>query len=91
LEEQVIDISHNMYLLMESLANNFGPFGEVGGSNIEVGMDEKSRDNEDLEDSKKSQRNRNQAPMSSLLHNLCLKWNQKWKLNPTKVILLLLS
>jgi hypothetical protein len=37
LEEQVTDISRNMALLMENLLNKFIPFGEVGGSNSEVG------------------------------------------------------
>jgi hypothetical protein len=33
LEEQVVDISCNMVLLMESLVNKFVSFREVGGSN----------------------------------------------------------
>jgi len=41
LEEKITDISHNMALLMASLANNFGPFGDVGGFNLEFGSDEK--------------------------------------------------
>jgi hypothetical protein len=36
LEEQVIDISCNMALLMVALENKFGPFGEVGGSNSKL-------------------------------------------------------
>jgi hypothetical protein len=41
LEEQVVDISHNMTSLMENLENKFGPFGKVGGSNLEFRSDEK--------------------------------------------------
>jgi hypothetical protein len=36
-----------MALLMETLANKFGPFGMVSVSNSEVGSNRKSRDNED--------------------------------------------
>jgi len=36
-----------MALVMMALANKFGIFGEVGGSNSEVGWDNKFRDNED--------------------------------------------
>jgi hypothetical protein len=32
LEEQVVDISHNMSPLMVALENKFGIFGEVGSS-----------------------------------------------------------
>jgi hypothetical protein len=49
LEEKVVDISCNMALLMVALVNKFGPFGEVGGSNSEVGLDEKLGDSEDPE------------------------------------------
>jgi hypothetical protein len=35
LEEQVVDISHNMAILMEAPTNKFRPFQEVGGSNSE--------------------------------------------------------
>jgi hypothetical protein len=33
IEEKVSNISCNMALLMTTLANKFGPFGEVGDSN----------------------------------------------------------
>jgi hypothetical protein len=33
MEEQVVDISHNMSLLMATLERNVRPYGEVGGSN----------------------------------------------------------
>ena len=36
LEPQVAYISYNMSILMASLENNFGPFGELGISNSEV-------------------------------------------------------
>jgi hypothetical protein len=36
LEDQVIDISHNMALLMASIANLLKLFGEFGGSNLET-------------------------------------------------------
>jgi hypothetical protein len=38
LEENFIDISHNMNLLMVALTNKFRPSGEVGASNLEVGI-----------------------------------------------------
>jgi hypothetical protein len=47
LEEQVVDVSHNMTLLVVALENKFGLLGDVGGFNSEVGLDKKSRDNED--------------------------------------------
>jgi len=51
-----------MALLMVDLEDKFGPFEEVGGSNLEAGLDDKSRDNEDLEkEKKKSQNKRNQV------------------------------
>jgi hypothetical protein len=49
LEEEVIDISCKMVLLIVILEKKFGPFREVGGSNIEVVSDRKSKDNEDPE------------------------------------------
>jgi hypothetical protein len=64
-----------MALLMVALVNKFGPFGEVGGSNSEVGSDEKSEIVKTQKRSrKKSPRKRNQVPVPSLLHNLYLKW-----------------
>jgi hypothetical protein len=47
LEEQVVDISRNMALLMEAVDNKFRPFREVGSSNSEVVSDEKLGDSED--------------------------------------------
>jgi hypothetical protein len=38
-----------MSLLMTALKSNPSPFGEVGGSNYEIGSERKSRGNEDLE------------------------------------------
>lgn len=32
-EQQVVDINHNVNLLMAALRNNLGIFGEYGGSN----------------------------------------------------------
>jgi hypothetical protein len=49
MEEQVTHICHNMSFLMVALARKFSPFGEVGDSNLEIGSDGKSRDNEDQE------------------------------------------
>jgi hypothetical protein len=46
LEEKVIDISRNMALLMVALENKFEPFREVGGSNSDVGLEEKMGDSE---------------------------------------------
>jgi hypothetical protein len=36
LEAQVVNISHNMNLLMAALARNLEPFGDDGGSNSEI-------------------------------------------------------
>jgi hypothetical protein len=47
LEEKVTNISCNMVLLMVALANKFGPFKEVGGSKLEVELDENLGDSED--------------------------------------------
>jgi hypothetical protein len=47
--EKSIDISRNMSLLTISLGNKFGPFRELDGSNSKVGLDEKPRYSEDLE------------------------------------------
>jgi hypothetical protein len=47
LEDQFVDISCNMTLLMVALANTFIHFKEVGGSNSEDGYDEKPGDSED--------------------------------------------
>jgi hypothetical protein len=92
LEEQVVDISCNMALLMVNLMNKFIPFWEVVGSNSEIGLDEKPRYNEDPEkESKKILRKRNHVSVPSLLHTLYLKWKQKWTSNPIKVRLILLS
>jgi hypothetical protein len=44
LEEKVVDISHNMALLMSSLANKFGTLREVSGSNLVVESHEKLGD-----------------------------------------------
>jgi hypothetical protein len=49
LEEKVVDISHNMSLLMVALASKLRPFREVGGSNSEIRSDGKLGDNEDPE------------------------------------------
>jgi predicted neutral ceramidase superfamily lipid hydrolase len=46
IEEKVVDISHNMSLLMVVITNNFGPFREVGGSNLKYVSYEKLRDSE---------------------------------------------
>jgi len=43
LEIQVVDISRNMSILMAALESKFGPFGYYGGSNSEVGSEDKSR------------------------------------------------
>jgi hypothetical protein len=64
-----------MTLPIVAQANKFSPFEEVGGSNSNVILDEKLGDNEDQErEMKKRQRKKNQVLVSSLLHNLCLKW-----------------
>jgi hypothetical protein len=47
LEVQVFAISHNMNLLMETLASKLRPFGDDGGSNLEIESEGKSGDWED--------------------------------------------
>jgi hypothetical protein len=49
MEEKVIDISHNMSLLMEALSINIGPFEEDGGSNSYIRSKWKLGENEELE------------------------------------------
>ena len=36
LEAQANEINHNMNLLMEALQRNIGPFGDDGGSNLDI-------------------------------------------------------
>ena len=55
---QVIDISPNMSTLTVDLEGKFGPFSEFGMSNLEVGLDEKSREFEDLEKELKNAKKR---------------------------------
>jgi hypothetical protein len=47
LEEQVVDITRNMTLLMVALTNKLGLFREVGSSKLEIRSEGKPRDNED--------------------------------------------
>jgi hypothetical protein len=47
MEDQVVDISHNISLLTAALERNLKPFGEVAGSNSETILDEKLGDNKD--------------------------------------------
>jgi hypothetical protein len=54
MEDKIVDISHNMPPLMASLENKLRSSGEVGGYNLEVGLEGKLRENDDLEnDSRK--------------------------------------
>jgi len=48
-EEKVVDIYHNMSLLMEALASKLGLFEEFGGSNSKIASDKKLGDSEDPE------------------------------------------
>jgi hypothetical protein len=74
LEEQVIDISHNMALLMVALENKFRPFGEVGGSNSEVGSNEKLGDSEDPENELKKEHEKEQPSSSAITPSQLLKF-----------------
>jgi hypothetical protein len=47
LEEKFVDTSHNMSFLMVALTRELGPFREVRGSNLEIGLDKKLGVNED--------------------------------------------
>ena len=64
LEIQVIDISCNMLILMETLEINFGPFGDFGVSNLEIGSNWKSKDKCDpRKELRKDSRKRDQVPL----------------------------
>ena len=47
MEEQIIDISHNMTILMKILQRKFGAFEKFGSSKSEVGSNGKYGDKED--------------------------------------------
>jgi len=47
LEAQIVDINHNMNLLMAALASKLESFGYYGGSNLEIESEVKSGDRED--------------------------------------------
>jgi hypothetical protein len=66
LEDQVVDISHNMSLLIMALANKFGLFREVGGLNLEIGSDEKWGDNEDPEKESQKEPKKEQSSSSTI-------------------------
>jgi hypothetical protein len=54
LEEQVVDISRDISILMVNPTRNLRPFKEFEGSNLEIESYGKLRDNEDLKkDSRK--------------------------------------
>jgi hypothetical protein len=55
-----------MTLLMVDLANKFGPFWEVGGSNLKVGLDEKLGDNANPENELKKEPKK-EKPSSSAI------------------------
>jgi hypothetical protein len=83
LEEKVIDISRNMSLLMVALARKLGPFREVGGSNSEIGSDEKSRDNEDPEKESWKEPEKEQSSSSAINPSQSLfKMEVKVDINP---------
>jgi hypothetical protein len=69
MEEQDVDISRNMAFLMVALVNNFGPSGENGDSKLEVGSDNKSRDNEDSKNELKKELEK-EKPSSSVITSL---------------------
>ena len=48
LKSHVIDINHNMNLLMVALPSKLGIFGDDGGSNSDIISEGKSGDQEDL-------------------------------------------
>jgi hypothetical protein len=86
MEEQVVDISRNMALLLADLANKFGTFREVGGSNSKNRFDEKGRDSETNKRSRENiLKKNNQVLVPSLIHNIYSKWKQKWTPNPIKL------
>jgi hypothetical protein len=46
LEMQVVEINHNMNLLIEALEINIEPFGDDGGSKSKIKLEDKYGDNE---------------------------------------------
>jgi hypothetical protein len=66
LEEKFIEISHNMFLLVEALASNLGPFKEIGSSNSEIRSKGKSRDNQDLEKESGKEPEKEKSSFSSI-------------------------
>jgi len=44
MEDQVIDISRNMSLLIEDISRNIKPFGDIGGCNSEIRLEGKTRE-----------------------------------------------
>jgi hypothetical protein len=83
LEEKVVDISHNMALIMASLENNFIPFEEVGFSRLEVRSEEKPIDSENLEKEMKK-RVRERKPSSNVItpSQIVFKMEVKVDINP---------
>ena len=70
LEEQVVEISHNMSLIMVALANKLGRTREVGVSNSEIRLEGKLGENEDVEkESRKEPRKGNLIRMLLTLHS----------------------
>jgi hypothetical protein len=49
LKKKVVDISHNMSLLMAALERNLGPFREAGGYDSNIGSEGKPGGNENPE------------------------------------------
>jgi len=83
LEEKVVDIFFNMSLLFVVLTSNIELFGEVGGSNLEIGSDDKTRDNEDPKkeadkEPKKENPSLNTISLSQSLFNM----EEKVDINP---------
>jgi len=48
MEAQVVDISHNLTILMVTLDRKIKPLGEFGSSNLEASLDGKFGDKEDI-------------------------------------------
>lgn len=75
LEQQVIDINHNVNLLIEALRNNLAIFREDGSLNVEDILEEESRDREDTENQLKKEPKKYQ-PNSTVMNQSLLKMEE---------------
>jgi hypothetical protein len=66
LEEKVVNMSGNMFLLMAALASKLGPFEEVGGLNSEIRLDGILGDYKDSENESQKELEKEQSSSNSI-------------------------